>query len=88
MSNAEIEDPISYAFKSLIGRAPRDSELNLLNQQWNEALEEFKRSPKKADPWISSGEYPYDPEINKTELAANTMVVSTIMNFEVFVTKR
>ena len=88
MMSSDIEDPITFAFLSLIGRSPRDSEYNLLNMQLNEVLEEFTNDPNKATPWLSAGEYPIDPEINKTALAAHTMVASTIMNFEEFVNKR
>ncbi len=81
-------DPIVFAFKSLIGRRPNNEEYALLTEQYKHALEDLKLDSESVIAWLSSGEYHSDSKYDKTELAANTMIASTIMNFDEFVMKR
>ena len=37
---------------------------------------------------LAAGEYPVDKLLNPVELAASTIVASTVMNFDEFVIKR
>jgi cytochrome c553 len=80
--------PFNYIFTSLTSRPPRQSELEAMTQLYQEEYQDFSKNPKRADELLSVGEYPVDKSLNKNELAAMTIVASTIMNFDEFVIKR
>lgn len=75
-------------FTALISRPPRPTETEAMQHLYTEELADFKRNPKRADELLSVGEYVLDKSLNKNELAALTIVASTIMNFDEFVIKR
>jgi hypothetical protein len=79
---------INKAFKSVISRLARPEELKLIQQLYSEELADFKKNPKRAQELLSVGEYPVDKKLNPAELAAWTVVMSTIMNFDEAVVKR
>ena len=79
---------INKAFKSVISRLARPEELKLIQQLYSEELADFKKNPKRAQELLSVGEYPVDKKLNPAELAAWTVVTSTIMNFDEAVVKR
>lgn len=80
--------PLNYIFTSLTSRPPRQSELEAMTQLYQEEYQDFLKNPKRADELLKVGEYPIDKSLNKNELAAMTIVASTIMNFDEFVIKR
>jgi hypothetical protein len=82
------EARISYAFKALTSRAPRPEEATLLQELYAEELAEFISNNKKATALLSTGESKRDTELSPAELAACTMVATTVMNFDEFVMKR
>ncbi|MDJ1505460.1 DUF1553 domain-containing protein [Xanthocytophaga agilis] len=82
------EQRISFAFKALVGRHPRDKELNLLNKLYAEELADFQKQPQCALSLLSTGEYPVNKALNVPELAACSMVATTLINFEETVMKR
>ena len=82
------QDPIIYAFNALIGRDPNDTEYKLLRQQLDQGIVDMKKEPKQAESWISAGAYQRKPDLDSAVLAANTIVATTIMNFDEFVMKR
>ncbi|MDB5243118.1 MAG: cytochrome, partial [Spirosoma sp.] len=79
---------INKTFKSVISRLARPEELKLIQQLYTEELADFKKNPKRAQELLSVGEYPIDKKLNPTELAAWTVVTSTVMNFDEAVVKR
>src|SRR5690606_33284316 len=81
-------DRIKYGFKSLTGRAPRDQELSILLDLYQQEYVDFQRNPRRVTSLLKVGEYPVDNKVNKTELASHTIVASTIMNFDEFLIKR
>jgi hypothetical protein len=82
------EARIAFAYKSLTSRPPRPQEIALLKQLYAEELADFTKNPKRAASLLTVGEYPSDRTLNPVELAANSVVASTIMNFDEFVIKR
>jgi hypothetical protein len=80
--------PLNYIFTSLTSRPLRQSDLEAMMQLYQEEYQDFSKNPKRADELLSVGEYPVDKSLNKNELAAMTIVASTIMNFDEFVIKR
>ena len=79
---------ITAVFKAIVSRPARPEELTLVNQLYAEELADFKRNPKRASELLSVGEYPVDKKVNQAELAAWTVVASTIMNFDEAIIKR
>ena len=82
------EDRITFAFKALTSRAPRTEELTLTKQLYLEELTNFKKKPERAEQLLSTGEYERDTELAADELAACTIVASSLMNFDEFIVKR
>ncbi|WP_080238214.1 DUF1553 domain-containing protein [Spirosoma rigui] len=82
--NALIND----AFKAVISRAARPQEMRLLQQLYEDELADFKKNPKRAHALLAVGEYPVDARLNPAELAAWTVVTSTLMNFDEAIVKR
>ena len=79
---------IAFAYKALTSRSPRPQELALLKQLYTDELAEFRRQPNRIDALLNVGEHPRDKTLKPDELATNTVVASTIMNFDEFVIKR
>ena len=81
-------DAIPAMFKAVISRPGRPEEVALMKQLYGEELADFKKNPKRATELLSVGEYPVDKQLNTGELAAWTVVASTIMNFDEAIIKR
>ena len=79
---------IEAVFKAVVSRPARPAERALVNQLYAEELADFKRNPKRANELLSVGEYPVDKKVDRAELAAWTVVASTIMNFDEAIIKR
>ncbi|QHV95559.1 DUF1553 domain-containing protein [Spirosoma endbachense] len=79
---------IESVFKAVISRPARVEELNLMKQLYAEELADFRKNPKRATELLAVGEYPVDKTLNPAELAAWTVVTSTIMNFDEAIIKR
>ena len=79
---------LTDAFKAIISRPARPEEITLLKQLYAEELADFRKNPKRAQELLTVGEYPVDKTQNPAELAAWTVVTSTIMNFDEAIVKR
>jgi len=79
---------ISSIFVALISRSPHPHELTLMTQLYKDEYQDFVKNPKRAAALLTVGEFAVNKTLNKNELAALTVVASTIMNFDEFVIKR
>lgn len=79
---------IQLAYRKLTGVYPTEKETNLLNNLYNRELDRFKQSPEKAKGWLNAGMYKLDVLVDKTMVAANAVVASTILNSDATITKR
>ena len=79
---------INNTFKAIISRPARPQEVTLIKQLYAEELADFIKNPKRAQELLSVGEYPVDRKLNPAELAAWTVVMSTVMNFDEAIVKR
>ncbi len=82
------ESRIDFAFKALTGRSARAEERALLKRLYQEEWNEFQKDPKQWKALLQVGEYQRDQKLAPAELAACTMVATTVMNFDEFVMKR
>ena len=83
-----VSTSISAIFKAVISRPARPAELTLMKQLYAEELADFTKNPKRVTELLSIGEYPVLCEPEPAELAAWTVVASTIMNFDEAIIKR
>jgi len=82
-----LESQISFAFKAATARDPKEQEIQLLSELYREEFEAFQAEPARADSLLGVGEYPVDNNLDTTQLAAGTIVASTILNLDETITK-
>jgi hypothetical protein len=87
VSALKNSDPIDWAFKKALGRAPQDAERKVLVNLHQEALAEFRADPKGASEFIHSGDKPVDPSVEPSDLAAMTTVTRAILNLHETITR-
>ncbi|WP_345246874.1 DUF1553 domain-containing protein, partial [Nibrella saemangeumensis] len=83
-----VANTINYLFKAIISRPARPKEVALMTQLYNDELADFRKNPKRAQELLTVGEYPVDKRMPAADLAAWTVVASTIMNFDEAIIKR
>ena len=84
------EDPksrINFIFRSLLARSPSAKEMGLLETGYERRLTRFKREPAAAKKLVAIGDLPLDSKHDVTEIAAYTLVTSTVLNLDEAVTK-
>ena len=79
---------VQATYKAVISRPARPKEVALMTQFYAEELADFKKNPKRATELLSVGEYPVNTKLDPIELAAWTVITSTIMNFDEAIIKR
>ncbi len=84
----DLYNSISHAYLALCGRPPRKEEMKILQELYLEELEHFKQHPRQSKALLQVGDYPVAPQLATPELAALTVVTSTVMNFDEFTIKR
>jgi len=75
------------AFQRLIGRDPKDRELEILQKAYDEQRDVFAASPKDAEAYTVTGEKPVAEGVDRVDLAAMTAVIQLIMNYDEFQVK-
>lgn len=83
-----IDSKLAYGFEALTSRAPTRRETAILKELYTQEITDFKNDPSRAKAILTVGEYPINKKLNPIELAAATIVASTVMNFDEFVIKR
>ncbi|MFC5411086.1 PSD1 and planctomycete cytochrome C domain-containing protein [Larkinella bovis] len=81
----DARDKITKAFRLIVGRKPREKEVEMLTAYYEKEAREIKKPV--ADKALAVGEYPVPETIDRTKLAALMRVVSTIYNLEETITK-
>lgn len=78
---------IGQAFRRVLCRKPETEELNSLQDLFNEIRQDYSQRPSSADSLLSIGESPLPENAKKVDLAAMTIVVSTILNMNETITR-
>jgi hypothetical protein len=78
---------INHAFQAVTGRQPSSKELKILQDLARSEFAEFKQQPGDAAQLLDVGESKPDPKLDRSELAAWTLVASAIMNLDEAITK-
>jgi hypothetical protein len=84
----ETEAILSYFFKSVVGRAPSKEEAKVLKDLYLQEQGYFKTNPAKSVELLRTGDSPFNKKLPSDQLAAFTVVASTIMNFDEALIKR
>lgn len=79
---------IRDTFKKLTGRTPSEKEVDLLVDLQKSQLKKFNAHPGKARGWLNTGQYIVESNSDTLLVAANAVVVSTILNADATLTKR
>ncbi|MDZ7900469.1 MAG: DUF1553 domain-containing protein [Arcicella sp.] len=82
------EARITLAYKAMVSRYPRPQEISILKQMYQEELLDIQKRPNRTKELLSVGEAPIDKTLNQNELAANTVLAMTLINFDGTVIKR
>ncbi len=81
-------DRVTQAFRRVITRAPSTSELTHLTRLYETTRMQFAGAPASATALLATGDRPRDAGLDPVEVAAWTIVASTIMNLDEAVTTR
>lgn len=81
------EQRIRYAFRLATDRDPSPKETEILAELYKKEMVHYDSDRKAAEKLLSVGEMKRDPKIDPSELAAWTMVTSTILNMDETITK-
>lgn len=83
-----VESRLAIAFRLLTSRTPSAAERGVLVRFYNDQHEHFAARPGDAKALLAVGETPRDEKLDATDLAATTMAVRLLLNFDECVTKR
>ena len=75
-------DRVTMAFRKVITRAPSASEVAQLTRLYDTTRTRFMEAPASAVALLATGEHPRDPSLDPSDLAAWTVVASTVMNLD------
>lgn len=81
-------DRINFAFRLATAHAPSPRQRNILLDNFEFYLSNYRKDSAAALKFISLGEYPRDQKLDVGELAAYTEVASLILNLDETVTKQ
>lgn len=88
LNNNTADGRILYCYRALTARMPSAKEKDILGNLYAAEYAKFKRLPAKMSGWLTAGEYKVKLKNDLEALAATTVVASTIMNSDAFITKR
>jgi hypothetical protein len=87
-NRVSLKDQITYGFRLSTGRFPKDEEINVLVELFENQYEYFLQNRNKAYQILSVGEKPRDQNIFSVKAAAMTMVANTLINHNETFTRR
>ena len=76
------DDAVGRAFRMATSREPARNERAILDELFEAERARFAANPADADALLDVGTYGVDPAANRADLAAMTVVVSTILNLD------
>jgi hypothetical protein len=83
-----LDKRIVNGFRLLTGRVPDKDEVKILQGLFAEQKARFAKNAEAAQKLIKTGDSKPDTTLEASDVAATTMLVSTLMNFDEFVMKR
>lgn len=83
-----LQGQVELGFRIATGRRPSPAEVGVLIDAYQTYLDYFAREPEAASKLLSTGEHPVQKQLPESELAAMTMVASTLLNLDEAITQR
>ena len=80
-------EKIATGYRILSGRTPSKETTERLTQDYEAYQSDFKNSPDKAAELLKIGDKAYDQKLNSIDLAAMTIVATTILNLDESLTR-
>lgn len=81
------EQKVKTAFRKIICRTPKETEMKILMEYYNEQLTQFQQNKLDAVKTLKVGEYPMNDNTEKNQTAALMKTINTIYNMEEAITK-
>ena len=81
-SGEDLNDMLASTFRMATSRKPRDSELEILTKFYSEQFDKYSKETSEATELLDVGESAINPGIDRTQLAALTMVANTMLNHD------
>jgi hypothetical protein len=78
---------LAHAFRLAVSRPPVPVEETILLGMYQDALQRYQRDPPSAEKLLGVGESPRDSTLERTELAAWTVLASIVLNLDETITK-
>ena len=82
-----VDSRISYAFRLVLTRRPKDAERNLLVEIFQKRTNDFQNDKPAASKLLAVGDTRNDANLDPGELAAYTTVASILLNLDETITK-
>ena len=86
-SATSTDDRIRFAFRVTVARPATGREIEILHGAYDKQFARFRADPAAATRLLGVGEAPRDPQVDAGELAAWSMIASTLLNLDETVTK-
>lgn len=83
-----VRDQIERGFKLVLSRSAEQEELDLLEKLYQDELSNFQNNNRQIKDFLSVGDFSVPHDMNKAEVAALTVVSSTLLNLDEAFTKR
>lgn len=87
LEQSSAEEKVKKAFQTIVCRQPKQAELTMLLQYFEQEKAGFTQSPGKARKFVDAGEYQHEKVTDVVSLAALMQVVQTIYNLDEAITK-
>jgi hypothetical protein len=84
---AEHDQRLSYGFRLATARDPSDAEQRVLQRSFDRYKQRYAAQPGDAEIFLSQGDSPADPSLDRAEHAAYAAVASLILNLDEVITK-
>ncbi len=84
---SSLDERLTFAFRHVVARKPSPRERTLLKQLVTEQLADYATRGDKAEALLKVGEFPREAKLNPSELAAWTIVASTLLNLDESLTR-
>ncbi|HSU66799.1 MAG TPA: DUF1553 domain-containing protein, partial [Tepidisphaeraceae bacterium] len=81
-ANSQTDDRLRFAFRQVLARPPRESELKILNHMLDRQRAFYAADPRAASDAVHVGEAPVGKDLDMTEHAAMSAVCLAILNMD------
>jgi hypothetical protein len=86
-TGADIERQLDYGFRLVLARAPRPDERAILAAAFQRATADFQADTAAAEQLLAVGERRSPDSLDRAQLAAMTVVATTLLNLDEAVTR-